>query len=249
MFEKFGVTGAGKELINLIFSFAGTVILAFVVRFIWKNLFLRIARKTPTKLDIMLIEGTTVPLYFIILASGFYLFFQRFAVLPEIQKNIFVKIVSGLFYTFFILSLFHLFYAMVKSSCDWYIKEIAIKTESRFDDQFIPLFSKLSKIVIFFVAATIVLSHFKVNISGFIATAGVASLAVAFAAQETLANVISGFMIMIDRPFRVGDRVELNSGEMGDIYEIGLRKRKLKYHSRRETFTLKLRAEKNVNSI
>ena len=227
MFEQFGITGVTKELIKLLISLGGTIIVAYIIRFTWKNLFLRIAHKTPTKLDIMIIEGTAVPIYFVILATGFYIFFQKFASLSEIQTNIFINGIRGILYTFFILSLFYFLYAFVKSFCDWYLQEIAIKTETKFDEQFIPLFTKLIKIVIFFIAATIILSHFKVNISGFIATAGVASLAVAFAAQETLANIIAGFMIMIDKPFRIGDRIELSSGEIGDVYEIGLRTTKI----------------------
>jgi small-conductance mechanosensitive channel len=62
-----------------------------------------------------------------------------------------------------------------------------------------------------------------VSIGSLIVSLGVGSLAIALAAQDTLANMIAGFVIMIDRPYRVGDRIQLPSGEVGDVAEIGLR--------------------------
>lgn len=227
MMEHFQLNEVGKETIKLLISLFATLVVAFIVKFVWKNFLLKIAKKTPTELDRIIIEQTTFPVHLVLIATGFYVFFQKFILALGIQDNVFIKTLNGMLYTFLIFSISLITYSVIKAFSDWYLKEIAYKTESQFDEQFIPLITKLLRIVIFFIAITIILSYLKVNISGFIATAGVASLAVAFAAQETLANIISGFMIMIDKPFRIGDRIQLDSGEMGDVYEIGLRTTKI----------------------
>jgi small-conductance mechanosensitive channel len=80
-------------------------------------------------------------------------------------------------------------------------------------------------VVIASVIVTItILSRFGIEVNGLVASLGIGSLAIALAAQETLADLIAGFVIMIDRPFRINDRVEvLDINTWGDVKEIGLR--------------------------
>lgn len=74
------------------------------------------------------------------------------------------------------------------------------------------------------VALLVTLPLYGVNISALITALGVTSLAIALAAQDTIANVIAGFLIMVDRPFREGDSMKLPSGEKVIALEIGVRR-------------------------
>jgi small-conductance mechanosensitive channel len=81
----------------------------------------------------------------------------------------------------------------------------------------------VGKAFIGLLACIAVLQHLGVNVASLVVSLGVGSLAVGLAAQDTLANMFAGFTLMLDRPFRVGDRIQLSSGENGDVEAIGVR--------------------------
>jgi len=100
---------------------------------------------------------------------------------------------------------------------------VGTRTETHLDDELAPLVNRALKVLIYVMAMIIILDHFNQNISTLVVSLGVGSLAIALAAQETLANMIAGFVLMIDRPFRIGDRICLPDGTIGNISEIGIR--------------------------
>lgn len=72
------------------------------------------------------------------------------------------------------------------------------------------------------VAAGVAFAHFGLNLSALLATAGVASVAVALAAQATLSNLLAGIIVLLERPFREGDWIVVG-GDSGEVMAIGLR--------------------------
>lgn len=86
-----------------------------------------------------------------------------------------------------------------------------------------PLARNLISAIVILIALAIVLEHFSINVGSLLVSLGVGSLAVALAAQETIANIIAGVIIAIDQPFRVGDRIQLPNGMLADVKVIGLR--------------------------
>lgn len=107
------------------------------------------------------------------------------------------------------------------------LRTVAEKESSNFDQAFAPLVNRLVNILVAVVAVMIVFDHFGQNISSLLALLSVGSLAIGLAAQDTISNMISGFVIMFDHPFRIGDRVKIPTGEEGDVYEIGIRSTKI----------------------
>ena len=112
---------------------------------------------------------------------------------------------------------------IIKTAIEWYTEEVSTKTDSDIKSTITPLLMRVINILLILIASIIILDHFGVNIGSLLVSLGVGSLAVALAAQETIANMIAGFVILVDQPFRVGNRIKLISGEEGDIVQIGLR--------------------------
>jgi small-conductance mechanosensitive channel len=148
---------------------------------------------------------------------------------PE-TYNFLIGTSEFVFNVLFILAVIITIYILSKIfnlSMDYYVEKKNLQSARGSLGDFIPLLRKLVLIILSIIGGLIILNRFNVNISGIIVSLGVGSLAIALAAQETLSNMIAGFVILIDRPFREGDRIRLPSGEFGDVFEIGMRSTKI----------------------
>jgi len=148
---------------------------------------------------------------------------------PE-TYNFLIGTSEFVFNVLFILAVIISIYILSKIfnlSMDYYVEKKNLQNARGSLSDFIPLLRKLVLIILSIIGGLIILNRFNVNISGIIVSLGVGSLAIALAAQETLSNMIAGFVILIDRPFREGDRIRLPSGEFGDVFEIGMRSTKI----------------------
>ncbi|MDA3972343.1 MAG: mechanosensitive ion channel [Desulfobulbaceae bacterium] len=96
-----------------------------------------------------------------------------------------------------------------------------LRANTRLDATLIPIFCTLSTYLVYAVGLIIVLDIFGVNTTSIIALLGAAGLAVAFALKDTLGNIAAGTMLLILRPFRMGDFIEFGS-VMGTVKEINL---------------------------
>ncbi|MBW2171681.1 MAG: mechanosensitive ion channel family protein, partial [Deltaproteobacteria bacterium] len=107
------------------------------------------------------------------------------------------------------------------------------KSKTKIDDIVFDLLSKFSGIVIFAIAFLLALDLLGMNVMPFVAGAGVAGIAIGFAAKDTLSNLIAGILLIVDRPFEIGDRIEVwssprDSATWGDVIDIGLRATKIR---------------------
>ncbi len=114
-----------------------------------------------------------------------------------------------------------------------FAERMAPRTETSLDDTALPLFNKIIRGLLIAGAALVALETIGVHVGPLLAGAGVAGLALSLAAKDTLSNLIAGVQLILDRPFKVGDRVELwtvpkEYGTWGDVVEIGLRATKIR---------------------
>ena len=91
----------------------------------------------------------------------------------------------------------------------------------------IPVFAFCVKLGVYTLAAYLVLAAWKIDASAVLKSVGVVGIAVGFAAQQSLANLFAGVLIIADAPYQMGDMLQLESGDRGEVIEIGIRSTRL----------------------
>ena len=85
------------------------------------------------------------------------------------------------------------------------------------------LLHNVLKIVVVALAVYFLFLAWEMDVTAWLASAGIVGLALSFAAKDTLANIFSGVSIIMDAPYKAGDFIILDSGERGEVTDIGLR--------------------------
>jgi MscS family membrane protein len=107
-------------------------------------------------------------------------------------------------------------------------KDKAISKGASSLDDLMPLIYDASKIFLFSVSSLLVISQFGIEIGPFVASLGIAGFAIGFAVKDVLGNVFGGVSLILDRTFRLGDKVEIEGYELGYVEEVGIRTTKIR---------------------
>jgi len=202
----------------------------WIIKFLLEKILIRITKKTKTTLDNQILTASRFPLY--LLAVGLALDFslRRLSFLPDDWNS---SLADGFFVLYFLVG-FIFAWRLVTHVFIWLREEVSQKTEASLNEQLFPFFQRIVLILISAIGVITILSHFEINITAMVTTLGIGSLAVALAAQSALEDTISGFMIMVDRPYRIGDRIELlDLDTWGDVVDIGLRSTRIRTRDNR----------------
>ena len=112
-------------------------------------------------------------------------------------------------------------------------KIISRNSETSLDETALPMINRFVRFIVIAIGILLAMTQLGLQIAPLLAGAGVAGLALSLAAKDTLSNLIAGVLLIMDRPFEVGDRIELwnaprETGTWGDVVEIGLRATKIR---------------------
>jgi len=215
-------TGLSPTMANLFVAVA-IVVVSYILAKAAKYFIARIApglvSKTRTSLDDHILKAVNGPLQVLIIAFGIYVAFATINQLPGMVSDNLAALLTVTLVYIAAYFLTNLAIALI----NWYKADVAPKTESELDDVLMPFLGKAMGIIIFILASLMVLALFEIDVTPLLATLGVGGIAVALAAQELLSNVFGAFAVLSDRPYKIGDRVQVASGMVGDVVEIGLR--------------------------
>ena len=204
-------------------TIAGGFILAgaahWIIRWLKKK-----ADETETEIDNIILNAVGTPLVIAIISVAFYIALTRYDIVPaSLSWLITDQLINAVFIVLgaWIASVFS--YNLIHT----YANGIAEKTKTDLDDRLIPILEVIAKYLIWFVALLLILAEFKIDITPLLAGAGIAGIALALAAQDILGNFMSGAIIAVDKPFKIGDRVKIDSF-FGDVISIGPRSTRIK---------------------
>ncbi|VBB09698.1 mechanosensitive ion channel mscs transmembrane-2 [Lucifera butyrica] len=212
-----------SHLYNLVVS---VVILGIFVLF--KNIFTnyifkflrRMTDKTKGMADEYLLTSFHDPLKNAIVLLGLYLAFKNY--LPSSYDYVLNKVLSSGVIILFANAVYKLvgFYAENET-------EIGRLLNGKIDKILIPFFSKMIRFIIVALTFVVIASDWGYDVNGFVAGLGLGGLAFALAAKDLLANVFSGIVIIIDKPFSIGDWIKTNDVE-GTVVDINFRSTKIR---------------------
>jgi small-conductance mechanosensitive channel len=196
----------------------GYLIASWVVRVLLRWL----VRRTPTQFDDLFLEKIDGPVRYFVLVF----FIQVSTLRLTFWDENALRFLGNLFFLLYLAILFWAAWRLVGFSLEWYRQQMAPRTEEQVDriDKTLPLIGRILYVFLIFTAVIIALSHFNVNVTALLAAIGILGFAFSLAAQDALNDIISGVLIWMDRPFRIGDRIEVQGeNTWGDVIDIGTR--------------------------
>lgn len=226
--RRFVLGLSGEDWINLLVSLLIILLgVTLVARLLYRVL-LRIARQTPTEYDDIILEAIQNQVIWLLWVLIFQWSTNRLIFLAASIK----QWLNQLYATLYILIFSVIIWKLIDLGIQWYQEQH--DQRSTRPNPFIPLMRRSARIVLLMIGLTIVLNIYGINITALVAVLGIGGLAFSLAAQDTLADAISGFIILMDQPFREGDRIEIEGiNTWGDVVEIGTRTTRIRTRDNR----------------
>lgn len=226
MFDRIMEMVQGDTLPGMIIKAAAAAILALFVWLLIKAV-LRIVKKRLDSVKSITINDQmfamahrTIGLSLLLFLATYLIRLFRLDLLEKPLQAVFILLFTAPIKEFLVVILSYL-------ESNW-----ANKTDTKVDNIVFELLNRFSGALVYSIAVVLALDILGVNVMPFVAGAGVLGVAVGFAAKDTLSNLIAGILLIIDRPFEVGDRIEVwsapaGSATWGDVIDIGLRATKI----------------------
>ncbi len=198
-----------------------TFVLSSVISWVIFSLLKIASKKTTSRLDDRLLSIIRVPIYYTLLMTGFMAGIRFMPISTKLSANI----SNG----FQILGILIWTIALIRIS-KIVMHQLAWGKDDRFrliQPQTLPLFDNLIKLLIIALALYITFQVWGIDMTAWLASAGVIGIAIGFAAKDTLANLFSGVFILADTPYKIGDYIVLEGEQRGKVTHIGIRSTRL----------------------
>jgi small-conductance mechanosensitive channel len=216
------MTDFGTELLYFAGALGATGVALVALHVFILPLVRRATEATETDIDQLLVGVLTLPVYLAILVAGVYVALLQLSPLERhmgwIRQGAVLAATLLGFYAFL-----RAFNALMRRHV-----RMAEEREEAEVGPYVGVIRKLVNIGVFILLVLLVLGQLGYKITPLLTSLGIAGVAVALALQDTLGNLFAGFYILFDRPLKVGDYVQLDTGDEGFVEEIGWRNTKIR---------------------
>ena len=199
-----------------------SVAAAILLQWVLTHVVLRFTRKTATDLDEKFVLSIRFPIFVTLLFVGTVLALRRFD--PPLQPRT-LRITRAILTTIATL----LWMRALKRVGDAVFDFLARRVDDFrwIQPRSLPLYEIVHALTIVGVGIYVILVAWKIDLTAWLASAGIIGIAVGFAARDTLANLFAGIFILADAPYQLGDFIILGEGERGRVTDIGIRSTRL----------------------
>lgn len=195
-----------------------SIVLAFFLRLVIFKFFDRLADFTRSLADDQIIEHLQKPIFTTVLYFGLTLAVN--ATQLPFGSAVIVQVLLSVIVVSWMRAALRISTALLDT----------LGNQTRFsiiEERTVPIFDLSAKLLTILIGSYMLLMIWGINPVGWLASAGIVGIAVGFAAKDTLANLFSGFFIVADAPYKIGDYINLDTGERGKVSAIGLRSTRL----------------------
>ncbi len=213
-------------LLSIFYVLMGYLVASFFI----KKAFQRVESRGPQGLNPEYVQKIGADLKWIIVVVTIFFSIHRLTFLSIPVKTILLDVC----FSIGIFLAYRIVLSLVRLAEDWYRRKTIDENREEEMMPVITLLDRLSRVVFGLIFITIFLSHFGINVTAFATALGIGGLAISLAARDTIADAIAGFIILVDRPFRIGDRIEIQGVDTwGDVADIGLRTTRIRTRDNR----------------
>ena len=195
-----------QNLFAMAIGIGVTLVTVFLVRWFFRAVLLRITRKLPSELPTHIVEQLGAPVTFLLLLIGL----STCNNMVHFPGSIDEWLSKG-FYACFILAFLWGIFRII-AVVDIHVLQKRLNEDHKLNKLLSDLIRRSVKAAVWTMAVIFIAQNlFNLNVTALITGAGVAGLAIAFAAQNTIANLFGAMSLISDRTFKVGDRIICNS--------------------------------------
>jgi MscS family membrane protein len=219
-----------EEWLRLLLSTLIVLVVAILGSKLIYSILQRVIERKPLGIDSTLLETIRPLIGWCLGAIGFQIAIFWVDIQDEAARQLFADLVFLFYLGVGTLTAWRL----VDYAIDLYVDRIAPHTDDATLEKVLPFVRRLVLASLLVGSVTIAVGRLDIEVSFVVAVLGVGSLALSLAAQDTIADIIAGFTILVDRPFRIGDRIEIQDiGTWGDVVDIGLRTTRIRTRDNR----------------